>query len=862
MNQGRKTRSILAILLVLILLAGLFPNAFAAEKKPGPEDLQKIGSQIEYPRESEYLEEYRYATVTAPGGHSVLGFGSADHQGSSYTVLNGEMVKVLAERNGYACCIVMSQEKARWINTEYLEPAEAPPEEYWTVLSYVFTSKYGGIRETEYLFEGDEDSETSVSHDYIPYENSETWTIETLSSETEREKTYEVRDWLTGELMEIHTVRYAEDGRVDSDETRDAAGNLLMEQRYGYSADQRSLDYCTYDDNGNEDYHFIRTMDLDGNPLRVEYYYDNSDKISRLEETAYDEEGRAVSGHVVSYSDQYEDYEYDVAYEYDREGILVRKVQTGLNGYYAGEEEITEYRYDAYGNKLEERQIDGSGEIGLSSWSYGLIRNGKLVETSGEICHIEKPDDTAHGTARTGTRKSTGTISLTETELLDAEGIRIDAVGYDAKGNQESMRLYTKNETEEDCFVVVERLKINGHQTNHKTYLSIPAGTEGTQTLSISQALLDAAGVDHIEEISMSFKLEFGYETVYESDSVSISVQDQRERVSGMISIPLILLENDRLTVKLIGCELSGSLVTVYFKTENRSDADLKVTGGDGELNGESCDIYYRESVPAGTELLSEFNLHYEDYSPVSSIDTMSFLLQLAEPGGAEFGESDRITVSFTGEGGTETEATGKIKPDRSSAFWNEHFAAAGGEKSDEDTENGQEPFPILVQGALNAEGQVVYVVSLRDYTDSGCSIAVPGTELFHDSFFGENPERQACFRFAEPIPDCVYFSVPIRIESIDGSDETNSGWSMFYRPMGATEWLPGADFSVDAGEWLNVSCSAQDPLVLGEFAVVSDDSGSESGAYDISVDLAQASFAFADREAAEEFVLTVLAGK
>ena len=48
----------------------------------------------------------------------------------------------------------------------------------------------------------------------------------------------------------------------------------------------------------------------------------------------------------------------------------------------------------------------------------------------------------------------------------------------------------------------------------------------------------------------------------------------------------------------------------------------------------------------------------------------------------------------------------------------------------------------------------------------------------------------------------------------------------------------------------------------VSEFAVVSDDSGTESGAYDISVDLAQASFAFADREVAEEFVLTVLAGK
>ena len=90
---------------------------------PSEKDLKEIKSGIEYPKADEYLQDYVYATVKAPKGHSVLGFGSADHQGSSYTVLDGEVVKVLAERKGYSCCIVLSQSKGRWINSEYLVPA-------------------------------------------------------------------------------------------------------------------------------------------------------------------------------------------------------------------------------------------------------------------------------------------------------------------------------------------------------------------------------------------------------------------------------------------------------------------------------------------------------------------------------------------------------------------------------------------------------------------------------------------------------------------------------------------------------------------------------------------------------------------
>ena len=89
-------------------------------EKPGKADLNAIGSVISFPEEKDYCDEYRYAVVAAPSGHSIYSFGSAAHDGTPQTLLNDEAVLILAEHKGYSCVIVLSQKKARWVNSEYL----------------------------------------------------------------------------------------------------------------------------------------------------------------------------------------------------------------------------------------------------------------------------------------------------------------------------------------------------------------------------------------------------------------------------------------------------------------------------------------------------------------------------------------------------------------------------------------------------------------------------------------------------------------------------------------------------------------------------------------------------------------------
>ena len=59
------------ILCTLIIMLTMIPTTFAAYG-PSSADLKEIGSQIEYPKEKEYLDDYAYGTIIAPKGHSAF----------------------------------------------------------------------------------------------------------------------------------------------------------------------------------------------------------------------------------------------------------------------------------------------------------------------------------------------------------------------------------------------------------------------------------------------------------------------------------------------------------------------------------------------------------------------------------------------------------------------------------------------------------------------------------------------------------------------------------------------------------------------------------------------------------------------
>lgn len=376
MNMTMKR--LISLFCMLVLMHMLFPTVFAADR-PSAADLEEIGSQIEYPKGNEFFDEYRYATVKAPHGHSVFGFGSADHLGSSYTVLDGERVLILAERKGYSCVIVLSQHKGRWINSDYLIPVDDDlPAEEWCQLSYAYYWKGEPYSQTQYFYSD------GILTEYLHYSTGarSLWSIErNHQDETGRMIGSETTDPVTGEIVEYKVFNYSDNGNLKQVLTYSTDGSLIQEQNNTRtdSGGHVITEIILYEDDGSRSMHQVMERDVNGNLLKSDIVSSTS---TNRQEIRYDEDGRAVSGHNVINLLNSGEIESEVTYEYGEDGCLLRTVETYLSGYRAGSQTITEYVYDEWGNQIEEHRLEDGEETSTTYIVWGLMINGEIVERS------------------------------------------------------------------------------------------------------------------------------------------------------------------------------------------------------------------------------------------------------------------------------------------------------------------------------------------------------------------------------------------------------------------------------------------------------------------------------------------------
>lgn len=373
----------------------LFDLETAVEvEKPGPWDLTAIGSQIEYPKGNEYLREYQYATVRAPHGHSVYGYGSADRLGSYYTVLDGETVKIVAERNGYSCCVILSTKRARWINSKYLVLAESASEERWVLLSSRLIYDNGTGMEAENYWNKDN---IWVEHYYMD-KDEDRWEIRIPRRDNKGNLTgMETFDLITGKLITQSLYEYDGNGRMSRSYTFNGEGILISEDLYTQENGQNTVEFHSFDENGEIITTIRNIQDMDGNDLKTEFY-GNDGKLTSLTVTDYDEEGRKVRGHYVYYltSQHFEDYERDTIYEYNSDGLLIKEINT-ISAFGTQKQSITTHSYDFYGNELEHQEIyDANGVSRINKYRWGFLgKDGEVMQITGESWHIVLPETIA-----------------------------------------------------------------------------------------------------------------------------------------------------------------------------------------------------------------------------------------------------------------------------------------------------------------------------------------------------------------------------------------------------------------------------------------------------------------------------------
>ena len=248
-------------------------------------------------------------------------------------------------------------------------------------------------------------------------------------------------------------------------------------------------------------------------------------------------------------------------------------------------------------------------------------------------------------------RRSTGKISLTETVLLDWEGLHITAIGYSADGNEEAIRLVLENNSADEVILQLADLKINGRSVNPYFYERVGAREKKNCTLDMGVSLLQAAAIETVETISASFDVKKDYKLLFTSDLISIPVQDNRTRVPVLIPLQKTLLSEYHLFIGLIGYENCGTSANLYYYVQNETDNEFEFCFKDARINGKECAPYIGDKTiknnSSGVYCTRIYNAEY------SGIGTLSDLELFIELEGYEscFAEFNSIDMEFERSG-------------------------------------------------------------------------------------------------------------------------------------------------------------------------------------------------------------------
>lgn len=306
-------------------------------------------------------------------------------------------------------------------------------------------------------------------------------------------------------------------------------------------------------------------------------------------------------------------------------------------------------------------EMVGSGNALDTDFQAKILGDGSLSVNGGIVSEerfvkAEKAEDALSvdqlWSARIGKKKSsTGKISIDETILLDWEDLRITATGYLADGNKEAVRLLVENSGNDKVQLELTDLKINGRSVNPFFYEWIGAREKKKCSLDLDVPLLEAAGIDKIETISVAFDVEINYKTVFSSELVSIPVQDNRNRVSVLIPIQKSLLSEYHLYVALIGYVNSGTSIDLYYYVQNDTDNDFKFCFRDAKINGEGFSPYSNdEIIKSSTSEVYCKKLYKADNSQTGTLKELELNIELEENDSC-FAEFRSINMEFESSG-------------------------------------------------------------------------------------------------------------------------------------------------------------------------------------------------------------------
>lgn len=245
-------------------------------------------------------------------------------------------------------------------------------------------------------------------------------------------------------------------------------------------------------------------------------------------------------------------------------------------------------------------------------------------------------------------------ISITETVLYDANGVKVTATGYEDGWMGPEIKILVENNSDKNALITTASVSANGYMMPYASlYAEVAAGKKANETFSIMVSELEQSGIETLAELQFYIQLQDPetWETVDTSELITLTTSaapfEQPVDDSGDVLY-------DANGIKIVCKGLKQDIIwdgTVVFYMENNSGKAVSIYAENVSVNGFMQDVGLWSDLRPNTKLIdgmSMIDLSDIEIESIDQIENIEFNLRVVDANTWEdIVTTDAMTLTF-----------------------------------------------------------------------------------------------------------------------------------------------------------------------------------------------------------------------
>ena len=245
-------------------------------------------------------------------------------------------------------------------------------------------------------------------------------------------------------------------------------------------------------------------------------------------------------------------------------------------------------------------------------------------------------------------------ITVAETVLYEADGVKVTATGYEDGWMGPEIKILVENDSSKNVLVTSASVSANGYMMpSAALYAEVAAGKKANETLTIMSSELDQSGIEMLADLQFYLQIQDPetWETITTSDLLTLTTSaapyEQPVDDSGDV-----LYDSDG--IRIICKGLKQDIIwdgTVVFYMENNSGKEISIYAENVSVNGFMQDVGLWSDLRPSTKIIdgmSMIDLSDLEIENIDQIENIEFNLRIVDANTWEdIVTTDVLTLNF-----------------------------------------------------------------------------------------------------------------------------------------------------------------------------------------------------------------------